>query len=267
MSKFKLFVVIIILIAIGYGGYKIFEQQLTPVPQINDDTSIAQFIEANDILWYQDKDKTINLALFSKPFEFVFSPENAQDLKEQSLLNSYVLAVNGSFYRGSILSAEHAGLLIQEGEMIEPMVGDDNQVTHVVVYDTEEENLEFVSTKEINLDEYSNDKYLLFQTGPILIINNEIQEEVISQSQNGNSRYLRTVLGYTSDGQKFILITRIGFTLKELSETILNMDVFSDKKINLINLDGGSSVSMYSRSLTNFNFLETKRLPIVIGVK
>jgi hypothetical protein len=164
------------------------------------------------------------------------------------------------------VESEHAGLLQIKGEKFWDMVPD-KQLTHVVIYDEKADSLDFVATGDFVEKNYKDKKYTLFQTGPVLIRDGVVQVAQIKSSLNGEGRFLRTVLGITGTGEKFVLITRVNFTLLDLANMINAFPVFKDKPLTVINLDGGTSTAMYSKELEQFNYRESSRLPVVIGVK
>ncbi len=262
----KILVFIIIIAGLIVGGFYLINSQLSQSGISVQSVTSSKLINSGDIQWYQDSDKQFNLAIFSKPLTITFTAQNAQTLKEQSILDGYSLAVNGSYYRGSYIEAEHSGLLQIKGKKLWDMVPD-SQLTQVVIYDEQADSLQFMPTSEIKLTDYKADKYTLFQTGPLLIKNGVVQSAEIAASLNGSGRYLRTVMGVTDDGQKFVLVTRINFTLGDLASMVLSFPIFQNKHVTLVNLDGGTSTAMYSRDLDQFNYQESSRLPVVIGVK
>ncbi len=265
MSKLKLVLIILILGGLVVGGYTYLNQNLLKPAQQT--TNAADFVESDGIKWYQDS-INYNLAIFHKPFEVRYTQKDAQNLKEQSLINNYSLAVNGSYYRGSIVNAEHAGLLQIKGNKLFGIVTDpDAQLTQVVVYDQKLDVLSFMPVKDFPLEQYKTADYTLFQTGPLLIDQNKIQLDEINASANGKNRALRTVLGYTETGDKLLMITKVPYKLEDLVNEILKHPALKDHRINVINLDGGSSTAMYSKELSQFQFSDSKRLPVVIGVK
>jgi len=261
----KLLVFIILIAALLVGGYFVINNQLNVEDRTVDSVTRDKFILSDGIQWYQDADKQFNLAIFRKPFTLTFAPANAQTLKEQSFLADYNLAVNGTYYRGSFVESEHAGLLQIKGEKLWDLVPD-KQLTHIVAYDETQDSLEFIPTEDFNEERYENKDYTLFQTGPLIIDANEVQVELINNSLNGDTRSLRTVFGVTDTGDKFILITRVNYTLTKLAQDIVGFPIFAGKHITVINLDGGNSTAMYSKELDQFNYRESSRLPVVIGV-
>ncbi len=265
----KIFGIIILLLVIGAVilGVTAINDSLNTGRNNENSMADSQLINQDGIKWFQPESQDFNLAIFEKQFEVNYTPSNAQSVTEQSYLNDYVLAVNGSYYRGSPVEAEHAGMLVIDGEVFFPAALDE-QLTHLIIYNKEAESIDFIRVEEAETEDLvGNEDITIFQTGPLLIENNEIQTELIDNSTNGGIRALRTVFGFTDDCQKFFLVTRRNYTLMEISEQIKKIDIFQGKTLNVINLDGGASTSMYSSALEQFNFMSSRRLPVVIGIK
>lgn len=234
---------------------------------INQDSNISEpfILESRSITWYQDQKRQINLALFSKPLNFFFTESEAQSVREQALQSNLELAINGTYYIGSYVNATHSGLLQIRGDFLSDFVPN-VQLTHTIVYNHANDSIEFVRARDLGDSLYFSSNHTLLQTGPLLIVNNQIQHEFINGSLNGGQESLRTVLGYTSDGEVFFAISRTGVTLTAFSEQLLQNQVLRGKQITVINLDGGASTAMFSKDLEQFNFRESARLPLIIGI-
>lgn len=266
MSKLKLVLLILIIGGLIIGGIKLLESSL--VKDNSTPSVLSSLIESDNISWYQDPDKNFNLAIFKQPIVVTFVDKEATQLEDQANIAGYKLAINGGYLRGdSYLDAEYAGLLQIKGKAMYQIATGDNQLTHIVVYDEDADILKFEPASNFPRENYTSESYTLFQTGPLLIKDNVVQVNLINKAPNGTERALRTVLGYTNTGEKFVVVTRSSFTLEKLADTILNLDIFKGKIINVVNLDGGTSSAMFSKELSQFNFGSSKRLPAVIGVK
>lgn len=266
MSKLKLLIIVVVILGVIYGGSKLIEQSLSK-SSVDTVLTSDNCQEVKSITYCEDAGKTLQLAIFTKGLVVDFRDSEAGSIKDQSLLEHLNLVVNGSYFRGSYVDAQHAGLLQIKGEPLYQIATNDDQVTHIVVFDEKDNTLKFEEAKDFPIDSYKKDYYTLFQTGPLLIKNSQVQTDLITASNNGGGKYLRTVLGYTSTGEKFFLITKVNYDLTKLSEKILGLPMFANKIINVVNLDGGTSTAMYSADFPNFNFGESKRLPSILGVK
>ncbi|MEI7579711.1 MAG: phosphodiester glycosidase family protein [bacterium] len=227
-------------------------------------TLIKQTDNQSDIQYYQHGN--IYLAIFSQAFELDFTAENTQPLDLQAKSKDFQLAINANYFQGSYEKAQPAGFLQINGENIQTPAPD-QQLTHVVIYNQETQQMEFMEYQQFKPENYPEKKYILFQSGPLVIANNEIASQFIEASINGEGSYLRTLIGFTDDGRTLILITTQRYKLADLAAKILTFPELHNLRISLINLDGGPSTAMYSRNFPGFNFNENQGLPLIIGVK
>ncbi|MCA9379458.1 hypothetical protein KC640_03445, partial [Candidatus Dojkabacteria bacterium] len=139
MSKLKVLIVLIVIIGGVVYGVNSINQNLDLVQGV--DTKLDDGVTADGVTWYQSTDKSFNIAVFEQPLFIDYTAENAQSLAEQSGLNKLVLAVNGGFFRGSYVDSEYAGLLQIKGEKLFPLVEFDDQLTHILVYDVQDDIL------------------------------------------------------------------------------------------------------------------------------
>ena len=95
----------------------------------------------------------------------------------------------------------------------------------------------------------------------------EVDSSDILKSVNGSGEYIRSILGYTDSGDKFFLITTKAYTLNDLANEILKLDIFQGEDVNAINLDGGSSTFIYSSENKDYNIGSFKTLPIILGAE
>lgn len=264
MSRIKILIVLVIIIGGAFAGVNYLNQQLAAGGSGNN--SQVQPVTSNGITYYMPADEKFIVARFHKPLEYKFTAKNAQNLKEQSYIENYLLSFNASYYRGSYVNAEHAGLLQLKGDLIEDLVLD-KQLTHIVVYDHQTDRFKFLPAANFDQEAYITEDYTLFQTGPLVLENNQVQIDLIDNSTNGTGKYLRTLLGYTDKGDTFVVATKVNFTLTDIANELLKLELFKGEKLTLVNLDGGASTAIYSKDHTKFSFGESKRLPLIIGVR
>jgi exopolysaccharide biosynthesis protein len=262
-------IVVLVIVCLGIGVYYSLKSEggKAEVPQTNNvqvDKDIV--IEKDTAKYYRFKDKDLNIAVFSRPFEIAFNPKKGGTVEEQAKRAGFDLAINGSYFRGEYFDAEHAGLLQLKGELIEPK-GTDKQLTHFIEFDTVENKISFKPIGEYKKENYLDKKYTLVQTGPLIMENNVIAKDYINASINGNGLYLRTALGYTNTGETFFVVTTTRYNLEELGNTVKGLEIFKDKNISLINLDGGTSTAIYSKDIPELNFNANIAVPIIFGIK
>lgn len=208
-----------------------------------------QYIKQDGLYIIAFKDENLNLKsrdAFDENFE------------EYVNSNNYVIAINAGYFTSEFT---HAGLLIVNGETISDIALSDTQVTHIFDLD--------------NFIVYSVDEYLkpenqplnAFQSGPLVLKNNVIQEDLINNSMNGRDKYLRSFIGYDDKGNKFVGVSILKISLKDLGNKIKTLEYFTDANVTLLNLDGGSSVALYSKENEEFRIGESKILPFILGIK
>lgn len=154
----------------------------------------------------------------------------------------------------------HAGLLKLGGEIRANLARLDKQLTHIVTLNPLSFNDDAASFDILN-----NQSNSLFQTGPLIIQSNTIQNELINNSLNGKGEHLRSILGYTDENEIFFVISKLPITLTNLSERILASEMFSGKNISAINLDGGGSVSLFTQD-RKAQYGIAKKLPYYLCV-
>lgn len=265
MSKVKLLAFILVTAGIVFGGLWYLDRSLRESP--NAIVADVTKYEADGITWYQDRSKTFTMAVFKGAFDLSFATGEAQSLKEQALAKHYALAANAGYFKGTHLDAEHVGLLMINGQVLQPLVNDSQkQLTQVAVLNKETGTLNFVTTRNLDVGSLQRSQINALQSGPLILKDSVVQFTEINDSLNGSGRFARTVLGYTDTGENFIFISRVSLSLDILAGKLLKMEAFECKKISALNLDGGSSTAIYSSQFTDVNFGESKRLPAVIGV-
>jgi len=208
------------------------------------------------------KDNTLRVLITKLPFELVYNPNQTRMVRDVAEDFDFKILINGGFFNAN---KEYAGALIVDGELVSNPAPLDKQLSHVVIYNKDLNQMYFELTTEFN--PYSENYPLAFQTGPLFLENNIVQEQYIDNSVNGNGEYLRSFIGYTDYNELVVGITTDGYSLKDLVEKILSIELFEGKKLSLINLDGGSSVSLYAGKNSDLNYGELKTLPILLGFK
>jgi hypothetical protein len=193
---------------------------------------------------------------------FCYLPRNDAPLDSIARRESLRCVINGSFFEGPRGNASHAGWLSLYGLKVTPVM-DDRQLTHIVRNNGTQRTIEFLPVRPF---EASNDTRLLeFQTGPLIIENGRIREDLIRASINGSSRHTRTLLATLDHRRCFFITVTDRVTLTELADTLLRLNVFQDARLDVVNLDGGSSVALYFRDIPGLNSNADDRLPILIG--
>ncbi len=216
-------------------------------------------------VFYKKKLK-MTVITFDESLVNIYEPKDAKTLSEISNDSGYRYLFNGSFFGGNGERFEHAGLLQINGKVITPLRKRkiERQLTHIVILKRSGE-IKLIPQRKYRVKRCK--MCTAFQTGPLVIKDNIIKRKLIKRSYNGSLPKRRTLFGFTKDGRQFIFTVRKEITLTSLAKKVLSMKRFRGKKLSLINLDGGSSVAMFSRDFPEYNFNLRKKLPIVVGIR
>lgn len=211
-------------------------------------------------LQYQVKELGSSTTLFLIPRANSFQLDYLENAgrKELSKFQSFDLVFNSGYFTPDL---RHAGLLISDGAQKVALAPNDLQLNGVVRF-TIDRGVEIIYNPNFKSDDGA---VFEFQTGPIFIQDNIIADEFINKSLNGRTRHMRTFMGYSDEYSLIIGISTEPVSLYDLSEIILKSARFT--RLNLINLDGGSSTAIYIRDQNNKSFRSFKQLPFLIGVK
>ena len=183
--------------------------------------------------------------------------QNLQSVEEVIRTKQLNTAINAGYFHSDY---SHSGLLKISGKTIAPIVPDDVQVTHIVELG---KNINIFPASTYTT---SNDEKTKFQTGPLILKDNQIQEDYIHNSLNGDGEYLRSILGITEAGEAFFMATTKLYSLTDIAEYILCLNIFHNKTITAINLDGGTSVALYAQDNEDIRLGLEKKLPFFLGI-
>jgi exopolysaccharide biosynthesis protein len=260
--KKLLALILLIGLAIYLGNYLPNNNQ-----QKLDESSIpvVQAEEPKKLEYYTFDSDNIFIVTFEEPISIVYNEEHPIKALDQTLKdNDLNFVINGGYFKQDF---SYAGLLLLNGEIKMNNAPFDKQVTHVVVLDHLKSQLSFINAKDFDQDAYQDSSFSAFQTGPLIIENNEIKTELIDNSANGLGKYTRSLLGITKSNKTFFVVTKKSYKLDDLAAKLINLDLFNEEVISVINLDGGASTSMYSKENLEFRMFSYKTIPMVLGVK
>jgi Phosphodiester glycosidase len=197
-------------------------------------------------------------------FDFLFVPDNVEALDSVARSHHYRFVINGSFFDGSALHAGHSGWLRIYGKTYSPL-RPDVQLTHIVRFDSTS-----MITAFINMYGFKpgNDNHSIeFQTGPLIIDSNKVAISLIQHSINGSGKYKRTLMAVTDNRGLFLITVRNRVSLDSLANYLLSLSLFASHRLDVMNLDGGSSVALFTQNHPELNYNESSHLPMLIGVK
>ncbi len=189
---------------------------------------------------------------------YILKEQNFGTISEFAEQNNLLFAINTSYF---LSDYTHAGLLVENGELLSRYAKGDRQLTHIVKI--ESGRISFLSPEEFEqVTDFGNSSY--FQVGPLFISNSEISSDLISNSLNGNGQYLRTFV-CIFENKAVIGVNTNSISLINLAESLKN--VFNKPDLSCMNLDGGSSSALYSKHNSELNFGISKRIPYLLGYK
>jgi hypothetical protein len=195
---------------------------------------------------------------------FLYDSHNGATVDSVGRKNDLRCIVNGSFFSGVRGDAHHAGLLARYGRLVSPAIAD-RQLTHVVRINSTAQSVTFLPAQTFIP---SGDPHAVeFQTGPLVIEGGEVREDLIRSSINGLTAHTRTLLA-TLDGRHcfFVTVTE-KVALNKLAVLLRGLEMFQEGRLDVINLDGGSSVALYLRDAPGWSYNAGDRLPILIGFR
>ena len=214
----------------------------------------------NRVGYFTLDSRNIVITIFEETPTILYSPDNIKTIKEHIESTKFELGINGGFFLSNM---KYAGLLYLDGQIKSDISLGDSQVTHIVELG---KKVKFIDQKIFNFDNI-NQNYSYFQSGPLIIENNNIKQDLIEKAPNGYKKTFRSFFGIVEEtDQKFFVQIINSVDLLESAKIILNFERFRNKKITVINLDGGSSVSFYSKSRPDLNFLVNKKLPMILAI-
>ena len=216
----------------------------------------------NEISVYDDLGMTI--VSVHDGFEFLFVPDDVDALESIARAKHYRFVINGSYFDNSALHAGHSGWLRIYGKTYSPL-RPDVQLTHVARFDSAS-----MKTSFINMDGFApgtDDHSIEFQTCPLIIDSNKVALSLIQHSVNGSGRYKRTLMAVTDNSVVYLITVKNRVSLDSLANYLLSLSIFASHRLDVVNLDGGSSVALYVQHHPELNYNESARLPMLIGVK
>lgn len=210
---------------------------------------------------YSDSALGIRFTVSKLSPSIVYDTKQTKTVKDVGISNAFNVLINGGFF---LEDNKYAGALVIDRQVISQPAPLDTQLSHVVAYTAETKSYEFIVTPDFNI----NHPYdLAFQTGPLFIDNNIVQNSFIEGAVNGTGEYQRSFFGVTTEGEVIVGITTQKYTLNELADMLLKSDTLKNKVITVINLDGGSSVALFLGENNASNFGQFKVLPVLLGFK
>jgi len=209
----------------------------------------------------------LNISLISVPdtLYYVLIPKDAAKFNSVALENNFRYQINASYFAGSAKDASHCGLLKIYNSVIDSSLIEDKQLKYIASFNKAEHKINFFYYKDFVSQNDPNT--LDFQTGPLIVQNNKLAEEAIKSSINWKRKAQRTLIASLDNKEIFLVVVRKKTGLIELGNALLKLSVFKNKKLDVMNLDGGSSTALYSRNFPKLDYNSNAQLPLLIGIK
>ena len=217
---------------------------------------------ANDI--YCFKKYSMTIVSVGRAVEFTFVPKNAAPVESIAVRSQFRFVINGSFFDGNNLEAGHAGWLRIFG-VTSAAIRDEPQLSHVVRIDTSAHTTTFIDYTRY--DSSASKSTIEFQTGPLVVDRNRLAQKYINASVNGLGNYRRSLLAVVNGSDLYFMSVQDRVALDDLGEYLISLSIFAGKQLSVVNLDGGSSVSLFVKNFPSLSFNERARLPILLGIK
>lgn len=219
---------------------------------------LSEVINAPPEIKIYDKENGVFTVIFPDQNIKLFNNTELKTTQDLTDAFDFNYVINAGFF---LEDKSHAGLLLLNSEIKVPLARLDKQLSHVVTFDNS--TINFIDKNDFIDDGVQN----AFQVGPLFIDKNNIREDLINNSINGRGRYLRSILGVTESGKSFFIAFTRPKSLNEVYEYILELKDLKNEIVSAVNLDGGSSVAIFSSKDDTFTFGSQKKLPFFLGWK
>jgi hypothetical protein len=213
---------------------------------------------------YRFEKDHLQILAFRGPFLFIYHPSHPLTVRETALGLDVRYVINGSFFENDRENAAHAGWLSLQG-LKHADIKAEAQLSHVVRVDPGSGRMTFIDYRKFTPD--SSDRYIEFQTGPLVLEENRIAETEIRASINGLREHTRSLLAFDDVGTHYFITVHESLRLDELAARLTALPLFVGRKLSAVNLDGGPSVAFFSRNHPELNYNAEDHLPILLALK
>ncbi len=203
-------------------------------------------------------------------FDLLYEPFDTPRFEGHDNAKKYRALVNGGYFNKIEGSIYHAGLLALNGQRYTPPVFDNSQVTHFLCQDSHwiriMPNIDYHESLIDSCD-------TLFQAWPVIYSQRWtlIEEDTRPQSYIWKAHKRTVLVLFEKAGVQDVWFLTINEeeTLTEVRNIVLREVRFigTYDTVQILNLDGGSSVAHMNYAHPELNIGRTKILPIVLGIK
>lgn len=222
-------------------------------------------IKDGNITVYNYKLADVTIVTVPDTLDFIFEPKDVKPFEETAKENNFRYMINSTYFAGSNINATHCGRLKIYEKVIAPDIMYDKQLKYIATFNRKEHKIEYAYFEKHKMSDDPNT--LEFQTGPLVIENNTLADTAIKSSINWARKTKRTLIASLDNKEIFLVIVRDNVDMIELGRFLLKLSVFKNGKLDVMNLDGGSSTALYSKNNPKLGYRLSSRLPFSIGIK
>jgi uncharacterized protein YigE (DUF2233 family) len=228
---------------------------------------VCKPVERSGLSWTVCDHGAIWIVETTRPISLFWTLSNVPTLRRRAANSpNYSLFVNGGYHDGDYANPKAEGLMIIDGQQIGQFRANDRQLTHVISLNAAG-SITAISAAVPELEGKLNPNSSHLQTGPIIIQDGEIKNDFIVNSLNGNDAYKRTAIGRTANGETVIVIAKTPYTLTNLALAILRTNNYRERRLTLVNLDGGPSTAIHSANFPQLSYGADKLTPTGFAVR
>ena len=231
----------------------------------------VDLIDTPDVI--DDDGRGVTWTHAAQGFDILYNPYSTPTFGSLDPNQTYRALLNGTYFARTEWGNYNAGLLWINGQRQTPFVNDDPQITHILCLDASWK-ISLWENSAYTSEDMLQPCALAFQAGPLIYEDQDgIIQENLAQKLYIGSAHARTVMVIFTlhDGTQdvWFLTFYAKVTLSEVRDIVLSETRFYGEynDIQILNLDGGSSVAYTSRAFPQLDFWKGKTLPIVIGIK
>jgi exopolysaccharide biosynthesis protein len=230
------------------------------------DAPICTVTRTDAMQWFRCADDSVWIIEPTRPLRVFFTANDVPTLRGWSAQHPDIaLWINGSYHNGDYARPEMVGTLAIDGTTLSAFRPDDPQLSRIIAIN-DQGRIASVDPARTTLDPSAPHHRTLLQTGPAILIEGELPTAEIAASLNGSDRYKRTAIGRTDMGEAVIVIAKTPRSLTDLGTIVRQVNRYRERRLSLINLDGGPSTAIHAPAQPGLSYGADKVTPIVIGV-
>lgn len=212
---------------------------------------------------YFDEEMDMTILPLQGKLELLYAKNPKRTIEETATAEKFKFILNAGYFSGSRAEAFPAGYLCVNGKIISKKCRS-RQLTHIVSYYQDNRSMKIQTSETFRRDTLAA---FAFQSGPLIIDRGKICGNYIRNSLNGKGTYIRTLIAYAESKGIFFITIRKPISLQDAAENLNNLPLFRGSRLSLLNLDGGPSVSFYSKENPAYNFNTGDTLPLLFGIR